>query len=170
MRLRASCERRVDGGQQPRQPALLDLHHSGADADVQRSNDGQVSSESEEETSMNLPQDIQDALKRLEHAIANSAPFVQAIPPSEAQQLHDARIANDQLRVRLAEQEALVAQERARADEAEGALARSRTALQNARIYVDRMTIQVGPIAHDELWQAKRALQLIDAVLEAHDA
>jgi hypothetical protein len=40
----------------------------------------------------------------------------QAHPPSEAQQLHDARIANDQLRVRLAEQEALVAQERARAD------------------------------------------------------
>jgi hypothetical protein len=43
----------------------------------------------------------------------------QAHPPSEAQQLHDARIANDQLRVRLAEQEALVAQERARADGAE---------------------------------------------------
>jgi hypothetical protein len=68
--------------------------------------------------------------------------------------------------VRLAEQEALVAQERARADGAEKALTRSRTALQNARIYVDRMTIQVGPIAHDELWQAKRALQLIDAALE----
>jgi hypothetical protein len=42
----------------------------------------------------------------------------QAHPPSEAQQLYDARIANDQLRVRLAEQEALVAQERARADRA----------------------------------------------------
>jgi hypothetical protein len=46
----------------------------------------------------------------------------QAHPPSEAQQLRDARIANDQLRVRLAEQEALVAQERARADRAEKAL------------------------------------------------
>jgi hypothetical protein len=53
MRLRASCERRMDGGQQPRQPALLDLHDGSADADVQRSDDGEVSSESEERQAWN---------------------------------------------------------------------------------------------------------------------
>ena len=40
----------------------------------------------------------------------------QALPRSDAEQLRDARTANGLLRVRLTEQEALVAQYRARAD------------------------------------------------------
>src|SRR5260221_10477103 len=38
-------------------------------------------------------------------------------------------------------------------------------ALQAARIYVDRMTIQVGLVVHDGIAPAKRVLQLIDAAL-----
>ena len=42
----------------------------------------------------------------------------------------------------------------------------ARAALQAARIYVDRMTIQVGPVAHDGVADARRVLQLIDKALE----
>ena len=50
----------------------------------------------------------------------------QAHPPSDAEQLRDARTANGLLRVRLAEQEALVAQYRARGEalEAQGQIER----------------------------------------------
>jgi len=46
----------------------------------------------------------------------------QALPRSDAEQLRDARTANGLLRERLAEQEALVAQYRARADALEARL------------------------------------------------
>lgn len=42
---------------------------------------------------------------------------------------------------------------------------RDMVALKRARIYVDRMTIQVGPVPHDEIWQAKQDLLLIDAAI-----
>lgn len=117
----------------------------------------------------------------------------QATPPTDAEQVQTLRTANAMLRARVGELEErwqVVTGERdqARAElrtrtqdytrlieeaqklmrpqaEWEAEIERLRLTLQSARIYVDRMTIQVGPVAHDEIAPAKRVLALIDAAL-----
>jgi uncharacterized protein YlxW (UPF0749 family) len=66
----------------------------------------------------------------------------QAHPPSEAQQLADARIANALLHLRLAEQDKIAAKERARADALEA---------DNDRLRADgvRMANTIGQLEHE---------------------
>jgi hypothetical protein len=140
MRLRPRVERRSRRQQQQRD-ALFDLPGGGSHAHVPRSDYGAQSGAHEAREGKTMTQ--------------------QALPPSVDQQLADARTASAQAQVRIAELEAIVVKERARADRA---VAELKTRTQDFTRLIEEAQTLMRPQAEWEQEIAAIKQAVIDAL------